>query len=197
MLLYIFPQVKSAMDEAVEKWGKINATINCAGIAIAMKTIGKKGPHDLSQFSKVLHVNTTGTFNVIRLAAEKMAHNEADGDGIRGVIVNTASIAAMDGQMGQAAYAASKGAVVAMTLPIARDLSSTGIRVNTVAPGLFLTPMLEGLPETVRTQLGAGVPLPKRLGKPAEYAKLVQSIIENPMLNGEVIRLDGALRMQP
>ena len=126
-----------------------------------------------------------------------MATNEADEDGVRGVIVNTASIAAFDGQMGQAAYAASKGAVVGMTLPIARDLASHGIRVNTIAPGLFLTPMLEGLPESVRTQLAAGVPLPKRLGKPAEYAKLVQSIIENPMLNGEVIRLDGALRMQP
>ena len=148
-------------------------------------------------FSKVLQVNAAGSFNVIRLAAEKMSLNEADEDGIKGVIVNTASIAAMDGQMGQAAYAASKGAVVAMTLPIARDLSSHGVRVNCIAPGLFLTPMLEGLPEAVRTQLGQTVPLPKRLGKPAEYAKLVQSIVENPMLNGEVIRLDGALRMSP
>jgi len=189
--------VKEALDAAIAKFGKINTAVNCAGIAIAVKTLSKKGPHDLSQFSKVLNVNTTGTFNVIRLAAERMATNEADEDGIRGVIVNTASIAAFDGQMGQAAYAASKGAVVGMTLPIARDLSSYGIRVNTIAPGLFLTPMLESLPESVRTHLAAGVPLPKRLGKPAEYAKLVQSIIENPMLNGEVIRLDGALRMQP
>jgi 3-hydroxyacyl-CoA dehydrogenase / 3-hydroxy-2-methylbutyryl-CoA dehydrogenase len=189
--------VKASLDAAIAKFGKINTAVNCAGIAIAVKTLGKKGPHDLNQFSKVLHVNTTGTFNVVRLVAERMSTNEPDEDGVRGVIVNTASIAAMDGQMGQAAYAASKGAVVAMTLPIARDLAANGIRVNTVAPGLFLTPMLEGLPEAVRTQLGAGVPLPKRLGKPAEFAKLVQAIIENPMLNGETIRLDGALRMQP
>jgi 3-hydroxyacyl-CoA dehydrogenase/3-hydroxy-2-methylbutyryl-CoA dehydrogenase len=185
------------MAAAVAKWGKINATVNCAGIAIAVKTLNKKGPHDLGQFSKVLQVNAAGTFNVVRLAAEVMAKNEADEDGIRGVIVNTASIAAMDGQMGQAAYAVSKGAVVSMTLPIARDLSSYGIRVNCIAPGLFLTPMLESLPESVRIQLGSTVPLPKRLGKPAEYAKLVHHIIENPMLNGETIRLDGALRMQP
>lgn len=189
--------MKAAIDAAIGKWGKINTAVNCAGIAIAVKTLNKKGPHDLQLFSKVLHVNTAGTFNVIRLVAEKMAGNEPDEDGIRGVIVNTASIAAMDGQMGQAAYAASKGAVVSMTLPIARDLSAFGIRVNTIAPGLFLTPMLESLPEAVRTQLASTVPLPKRLGKPAEFAKLVQQIVENPMLNGEVIRLDGALRMQP
>lgn len=196
-VMSVYVQVKASLDAAVAKWGKVNTAVNCAGIAIAVKTLSKRGPHDLGKFSKVLQVNAAGTFNVVRLAAEKMAQNEADEDGIRGVIVNTASIAAMDGQMGQAAYAASKGAVVSMTLPIARDLSSHGIRVNCVAPGLFLTPMLESLPEAVRTQLGQTVPLPKRLGKPAEYAKLVQSIVENPMLNGEVIRLDGALRMQP
>ena len=189
--------VAEAMDQAVQRWGKVNVAVNCAGIAIAQKTLSKKGPHDLGAFSKVIHVNTVGTFNVIRLAAARMALNEPDEDNIRGVIVNTASVAAFDGQIGQAAYAASKGAVVGMTLPIARDLSSVGIRVNTIAPGLFLTPMLEGLPEQVRNELGQTVPLPKRLGKPAEYAKLVQSIIENSMLNGETIRLDGALRMQP
>lgn len=189
--------VAAAMDQAVERWGKVNVAVNCAGIAIAQRTLSKKGPHDLSAFAKVLNVNTVGTFNVIRLAAQRMALNEPDEDMIRGVIINTASVAAFDGQIGQAAYAASKGAVVGMTLPIARDLSSSGIRVNTIAPGLFLTPMLEGLPEKVREQLGQTVPLPKRLGKPAEYAKLVQAIIENSMLNGETIRLDGAIRMQP
>lgn len=189
--------VGAALDQAVERWGKVNVAVNCAGIAIASRTLSKKGPHDLAAFSKVLNVNTVGTFNVIRLAAARMALNTPDEDNIRGVIINTASIAAFDGQIGQAAYAASKGAVVGMTLPIARDLSSFGIRVNTIAPGLFLTPMLESLPETVRNELGQTVPLPKRLGKPAEFAKLVQAIIENSMLNGEVIRLDGALRMQP
>jgi 3-hydroxyacyl-CoA dehydrogenase / 3-hydroxy-2-methylbutyryl-CoA dehydrogenase len=169
--------------------------LSSVGIAIAQKTLNKKGAHDLAAFSKVLNVNTVGTFNVIRLAAEQMATNEPDQDGKRGVIVNTASIAAMDGQMGQAAYAASKGAVVAMTLPIARDLASTGIRICTIAPGLFMTPMLAGLPEPALQALAAGVPFPKRLGQPEEYAQLVQCIIENPMLNGEVIRLDGALRM--
>ena len=189
--------VKSALGLGMEKWGKVNVVVNCAGIAPPMRVLGKKGPHSLDQFIKVLNVNTVGTFNVIRLAAEKMSLNKPDNDGIRGVIINTASIAAMDGQIGQAAYAASKGAVASMTLPIARDLASTGIRVNTIAPGLFLTPMLEGLPEQVRTDLASTVPLPKRLGKPEEYAKLVEAIIENSMLNGEIIRLDGALRMQP
>lgn len=189
--------VKNAITNGVNRWGKINATINCAGIGIAVKTLGKKGPHPLQQFSNVLRVNTVGSFNVLRLTADQMTQNTADENGLRGVIINTASIAAMDGQMGQAAYAASKGAIVSMTLPIARDLASYGIRVNAIAPGLFLTPMLEGLPEAVRTTLASTVPLPKRLGNPAEYAQLVQSIIENPMLNGEVIRLDGALRMQP
>jgi 3-hydroxyacyl-CoA dehydrogenase/3-hydroxy-2-methylbutyryl-CoA dehydrogenase len=190
-------QMKASIAKTVAAFGKINVTVNCAGIAPPMKTLGKKGPHSLAQFAKVLHVNTTGTFNSIRLTAEAMSTNEADKDGLRGVIINTASIAAMDGQIGQAAYAASKGAVVAMTLPIARDLSSYGIRVCTIAPGLFMTPMLEGLPEQVRIDLASTVPLPKRLGNPDEYAKLAQAIIENSMLNGEVIRLDGALRMQP
>jgi len=190
--------VSKAMSDVVSKWGEVNVVVNCAGIAPPMRTLSKKGPHSLAQFSKVLNINTVGTFNVIRLAAEKMSANKpSDSDGMRGVIINTASIAAMDGQIGQAAYAASKGAVVSMTLPIARDLSSVGIRVCTIAPGLFLTPMLEGLPEKVQNDLASTVPLPKRLGKPDEYAKLVEAIIDNNMLNGEVIRLDGALRMQP
>jgi 3-hydroxyacyl-CoA dehydrogenase/3-hydroxy-2-methylbutyryl-CoA dehydrogenase len=190
-------QVRESMNEAVKKWGKLNAAVNCAGIAIANKTLSKKGVHDLNAFIKVLTVNTAGTFNVCRIAADIMQKNEADADGKRGVFVNTASVAAFDGQIGQVAYAASKGAVAAMTLPLARDLSSVGIRVCTIAPGLFLTPMLESLPEAVRKELGATVPFPKRLGNPDEYAMLVESILLNPMLNGETIRLDGALRMQP
>lgn len=190
-------QVQAAIQGALKAFGKINVAVNCAGIAPPMKTLSKKGPHNLAQFAKVLQVNTIGTFNVVRLAAEAMAGNELDEDKERGVIINTASVAAFDGQIGQAAYAASKGAVAAMTLPLARDLSSYGIRVNTIAPGLFLTPMLEGLPEAVRIDLASTVPFPKRLGNPDEYARLVQSIIENAMLNGETIRLDGALRMQP
>jgi NAD(P)-dependent dehydrogenase (short-subunit alcohol dehydrogenase family) len=186
-----------SLQEGIDKFGKINVTVNCAGIAVAQKTLSKKGPHNLEAFSKVLTVNTVGTFNVTRLVAEKMTLNTADEDGLKGVVINTASVAAYDGQIGQAAYAASKGAVVAMTLPIARDLSSSGVRVMGIAPGLFLTPMLEGLPTIVRTELGNSVPLPKRLGRPDEYAKLVEAIIKNPMLNGEVIRLDGAIRMKP
>ena len=190
-------QVKDAMEQTIKKWGKVNVCVNCAGVAPPMKTLSKKGPHNLDQFSRVLQINTVGTFNVIRLAAEKMALNPVDEDGLRGLIINTASIAAYEGQIGQAAYAASKGAIVSMTLPIARDLASYGIRVNTIAPGLMMTPMLEGLPENVRIDLAKTVLLPKRLGKPDEFAKLVQAIIENPLLNGEVIRLDGGLRMQP
>jgi len=162
-----------------------------------MKTVSKKGSHPLDQFEKVLKVNTVGTFNVIRLAAEQMAKNEPNDGGERGVIVNTASVAAYEGQIGQAAYSASKGAIVGMTIPIARDLAQYGIRVNTIAPGLFLTPLLLKLPEKVRNELGKTAPFPNRLGDPSEYGQLVQSIIENPMINGEVIRLDGALRMQP
>lgn len=186
------------VDSTMQAFGSIHANINCAGIAPPARVINKKGlPHSLSQFQEVMNVNTVGTFNCLRLTAQQMIKNEADKDGLRGVIINTASIAAMDGQIGQAAYAASKGAIVAMTLPLARDLSSSGIRVCTIAPGLFLTPMLEGLPEKVQLDLAATVPLPRRLGNPDEYAKLVVAIMENSMLNGEVIRLDGALRMQP
>lgn len=190
--------IQNAMDTIINKWGRLDVAVNCAGIAPPMRTINKKGlPHCLEQFNKVLSINTAGTFNVIRLAAEKMALNKGDSDGKRGVIINTASVAAMDGQIGQAAYAASKGAIVSMTLPIARDLASFGIRVCTIAPGLFMTPMMEGLPEQVKIDLAKTVPFPKRLGIPDEYAQLVESIINNPMLNGETIRLDGALRMQP
>lgn len=190
--------VQQAIKLANEKFGPLNAAVNCAGIGIAVRTLSKKGVvHPLNQFEKVLKVNTIGTFNVIRLVAEQMVTNEPNEEGERGVIINTASVAAYEGQIGQAAYSASKGAIVGMTLPIARDLSQNGIRVNTVAPGLCLTPLLLGLPEKVRDQLGKQVPFPSRLGDPAEYGQLVQSIIENPMINGEVIRLDGALRMQP
>jgi len=189
--------VRKGFDEAIRKWGKVNAVVNCAGILSPMKTLSKKGPANLDQFAKVQMVNVVGTFNVIRLAAERMALNAADEDGQRGVIINTASIAAMEGQIGQAAYAASKGAIASMTLPIARDLSSYGIRVCCIAPGLFLTPMLEELSEDIRKSLASGVPFPKRLGNPDEFARLAQNIIENSMLNGETIRLDGALRMQP
>lgn len=189
--------VKTALDQAVEKFGKITAAVNCAGIGGSQKTYGKNGPFNLALFTKVVTVNLIGTFNVIRLAAERMSENEPNELGERGVIVNTASAAAFEGQMGQAAYSASKGGVVGMTLPIARDLASYGIRVVTIAPGLFETPMLGRAPEHLKQALCAMVPFPKRLGQPPEFAHLVQSIIENPMLNGEVIRLDGALRMQP
>lgn len=189
--------VRSALDQGVEKFGKITAVVNCAGISGSQKTYGKNGPFDLVLFTKIIHVNLIGTFNVIRLAAEKMSENEPNEQGERGVIVNTASAAAFEGQIGQAAYSASKGGVVGMTLPIARDLSSYGIRVVTIAPGLFETPMLGRAPEHLKQALSAMVPFPQRLGQPNEFAHLVQSIIENPMLNGEVIRLDGALRMQP
>jgi len=177
--------------------GTLRGLVNCAGIAPAVKTVGKDGPHPLDTFSKTISVNLIGTFNMIRLAAAAIAQTAPSEGGERGVIVNTASVAAYDGQIGQAAYAASKGGVVAMTLPIARDLSRSGIRVMTIAPGLFETPMLLGMPKEVQDALGAMVPFPPRLGKPEEYAMLVKQIVENPMLNGEVIRLDGAIRMQP
>ncbi|XP_020603572.1 3-hydroxyacyl-CoA dehydrogenase type-2-like isoform X1 [Orbicella faveolata] len=189
--------VQQAIKLANEKFGCLTVAVNCAGIGNAAKTVSKKGAHPLAQFEKVLKVNTVGTFNVIRLVAEQMAKNEPNEGGERGVIVNTASVAAYEGQIGQAAYSASKGAIVGMTLPIARDLAQYGIRVNTIAPGLFLTPLLMQLPEKVRNELGKTMPFPSRLGDPSEYGQLVQSIIENPMINGEVIRLDGALRMQP
>lgn len=191
--------VKKAIEAVKSNFGQLNALVNCAGVGVAFRTYNftKKRSHKLEDFQRVINVNLVGTFNVIRLACEAFALNEPNKDGQRGVIVNTASIAAFDGQIGQAAYAASKGGVVAMTLPIARDLSNMGVRVCTIAPGLFDTPMLAGLPDKARKFLAETVPFPQRLGNPAEYAQLVQSIIENPMLNGEVIRLDGALRMQP
>ncbi len=187
----------AAVRTAVEQLGGLHILVNCAGIAIAEKVIGKSGVHDLKRFSKVIQVNLIGVFNSLRLGAQVMSQNAPDEDGERGVIVNTASVAAFDGQIGQIAYAASKGGVAAMTLPAARDLASYGIRVVTIAPGIFDTPMLAGLPEPARASLGQQVPFPSRLGRPEEYAQLVQSIVENPMLNGETIRLDGAIRMAP
>ena len=177
--------------------GKLAGLVNCAGIAPAAKTVGKDGPHALDVFAKVVTVNLIGTFNMIRLAAEAMCKNEPEATGERGVIVNTASVAAYDGQIGQAAYSASKGGVVGMTLPIARDLARNGIRVMTIAPGIFGTPMLFSMPQEVQNALAASVPFPSRLGTPADYAKLVHQIITNDMLNGEVIRLDGAIRLAP
>jgi NAD(P)-dependent dehydrogenase (short-subunit alcohol dehydrogenase family) len=181
----------------VKTFGGLQGLVNCAGIAVGEKTIGKEGPHALASFTRVVTVNLIGTFNMIRLAADAMVKGQPNAGGERGVIVNTASVAAFDGQIGQAAYSASKGGVVGMTLPIARDLARSGIRVMTIAPGIFLTPMLHSLPKEVQDSLGAQVPFPSRLGQPAEYAALVKHIVENPMLNGEVIRLDGAIRMAP
>jgi NAD(P)-dependent dehydrogenase (short-subunit alcohol dehydrogenase family) len=189
--------VKTVINLAIAKFGALRGAINCAGIGVAEKTLGKDGPHPLSTFKRVIEVNLIGTFNVIRLAAAQMAEQEPTPSGERGVIVNTASVAAFDGQIGQVAYSASKGGIVSMTLPIARDLARNGIRVVTIAPGLFDTPLLAGLPEKMRESLGAQIPFPPRLGRPPEYAALVRHIIENEMLNGEVIRLDGALRMPP
>lgn len=189
--------VQTAVTLARNTFGHLHGAINCAGKAIAAKVLGKNGPHDLEAFSLVIQINLIGTFNIIRLTAEAMSHNEPNAGGERGVIINTASVAAYDGQIGQAAYAASKGGVVGMTLPIARELAQHGIRVMTIAPGIFDTPMLAGLPEAARLSLGQQVPFPSRLGQPDEYAQLAQHIIENPMLNGEVIRLDGAIRMAP
>ena len=189
--------VQNAVETATNKYGSLQGVINCAGIAIGEKTIGKSGPHDLGRFIKVIQVNLVGTFNAIRLAAVAMAQNEPNESGERGIIVNTASVAAFDGQIGQVAYSASKGGIVGMTLPIARDLARDGIRVMTIAPGIFDTPMLAELPEKVRLSLGEQVPFPSRLGQPSDYAALVQHIIENEMLNGDVIRLDGAIRMAP
>jgi len=189
--------VKNAVAAAVSTFGALHGAINCAGIGVGEKTVGKDGPHALASFKKVIEVNLIGTFNVIRLAAAQMTGQEPTATGERGVIINTASIAAFDGQIGQAAYSASKGGIVGMTLPIARDLARTGIRVVTIAPGLFDTPLLAGLSEEIRKALGAQVPFPARLGDPREYGALAKHIIENEMLNGEVIRLDGALRMPP
>ncbi|XP_067635187.1 3-hydroxyacyl-CoA dehydrogenase type-2 [Eurosta solidaginis] len=191
--------VQTAVNTAKEKFGRLDLLVNCAGTATAVKTynFNKDVPHRLDDFARVVTINTIGTFNVIRLAAGLMGTNEPNKDGQRGVIVNTASVAAYDGQIGQAAYSASKAAVVGMTLPIARDLSTQGIRVCTIAPGLFNTPMLQALPEKVRTFLAKSIPFPQRLGEPSEFAHMVQAIYENPLMNGETIRLDGALRMQP
>ena len=186
---------KAAVDAAVRNFGGLQGLVNCAGIAIAERTVKKEGPHALASFARVIGINLIGTFNMIRLAAVAMAKGQPNPE--RGVIVNTASVAAYDGQIGQAAYSASKGGVVGMTLPIARDLSRDGIRVCTIAPGIFETPMLLGMPKDVQDALAKQVPFPPRLGKPSDYAQLVRSIVENEMLNGEVIRLDGAIRMAP
>jgi NAD(P)-dependent dehydrogenase (short-subunit alcohol dehydrogenase family) len=189
--------VQGALDTVRDAFASLHGLINCAGVGPAKKVLGRKGPHPLEDFNMVVQINLVGTFNPVRLAAAVMAENEPTGDGERGVIVNTASVAAFDGQIGQAAYAASKGAVVSMTLPLARELAAHGIRVITIAPGIFQTPMAAGLPEEVRESLSRQTPFPPRLGRPEEYAALVKHIVENEMLNGEVIRLDGAIRMAP
>ena len=187
---------QAAVDAAL-KLGKLFGLVNCAGIAIGEKTVGKNGPHALAAFTKTVTINLIGSFNMIRLAADAMAKNEPEATGERGVLISTASVAAYDGQIGQAAYSASKGGIVGMTLPIARDLARSGIRNMTIAPGIFGTPMLFGMPQEVQDALAASVPFPSRLGKPEDYAKLVHQIVTNEMLNGEVIRLDGAIRLAP
>lgn len=189
--------VRAAVMAAVDFTGALHGVVNCAGIAIAAKVVSSRGVHSLEAFNKVIQVNLVGSFNVIRLAAEVMIPQEPEPSGERGVIINTASVAAFDGQIGQAAYAASKSGIAGMTLPVARELAQHGIRVMTIAPGIFDTPMLAGLPEKARESLGQQVPFPSRLGKPDEYAALAVHIIENEMLNGEIIRLDGAIRMAP
>ncbi|QQX82827.1 3-hydroxyacyl-CoA dehydrogenase [Cupriavidus necator] len=186
-----------AAVDAATALGRLAGLVNCAGVAPGCKTVGKDGPHPLDSFERTVRINLIGTFNMTRLAAAAMVGNAPDDGGERGVIINTASVAAFEGQIGQAAYAASKGGVAAMTLAIARDLARDGVRCMTIAPGLFETPMLLGLPEAVRDALGKMVPFPSRLGLPAEFARLAEAIMTNPMLNGEVIRLDGAIRMQP
>jgi len=188
---------RAAVALALSAFGRLDGLVNCAGIAPGEKILGREGPHRLDSFARAISINLIGTFNMLRLAAEAIAANDPGPGGERGVIVNTASIAAFDGQIGQAAYAASKGGVAALTLPAARELARSGIRVVTIAPGIFRTPMMAGLPAEVQDSLGAAVPFPPRLGDPAEYAALVRHICENQMLNGEVIRLDGALRMGP
>lgn len=187
--------VQNAIKIALNTFGSLHGLVNCAGIGPAERVLGRQGMHSLASFSKVLQVNLIGTFNVLRLLAEVLQNNEPGLSGERGVIINTASVAAFDGQIGQAAYSASKGGIVAMTLPIARELARFGIRVMTIAPGIFETPMLANLPEEAKVSLGQQVPFPARMGQPAEYAALVKHILENQMLNGEVIRLDGAIRM--
>ena len=189
--------ITAAVDAAYDTFGGLNIVVNCAGIGWAGRTVTKDGPHPLELFETVIRINLIGTFNVIRLAASRMVNNQPNTAGERGVIINTASVAAYDGQIGQAAYSASKGGIVGMTLPIARDLSRSGIRVVTIAPGLFDTPLMAMLPEEARLSLGQQVPFPSRLGQPHEYAHLTAAIVENEMLNGETIRLDGAIRMAP
>lgn len=186
---------KAAVQLALDAFGALHGLANCAGVAPAEKVIGRNGVHGLESFARTININLIGTFNMLRLAAEAMAQNQPDAGGERGIIINTASVAAFDGQIGQAAYSASKSAVVGMTLPIARELARSGIRVMTIAPGIFETPMMAAMPQEVRDSLGASVPFPPRLGRPDEYAALARHIIENTMLNGEVIRLDGAIRM--
>lgn len=188
-------QAQGAVSAAIEHFGGLHGLVNCAGVAPAEKVLGRNGAHGLSSFRRTIEINLIGSFNMLRLAAETMAQGQPDEGGERGVIINTASVAAFDGQMGQAAYAASKGGVAAMTLPLARDLARSGIRVMCIAPGIFETPMMTGMPADVQASLAANVPFPPRLGRPHEYAALARHIIENSMLNGEVIRLDGALRM--
>jgi NAD(P)-dependent dehydrogenase (short-subunit alcohol dehydrogenase family) len=190
-------EIERAVDTAVQSFGALHGAVNAAGVGAAERVLGKEGPQPLAHFSKVIQINLVGTFNVIRLAAAAMARNQPDEAGERGVIVNTASVAAYDGQIGQAAYSASKGGIVAMTLPVAREFARIGVRVMTIAPGTFDTPLLAGLPEAARQSLAQQVPFPPRLGRPPEYAALVRHIFENQMLNGEVIRLDGAIRMAP
>jgi len=186
-----------AVVAAALSMGTLRGLVSCAGIAIGEKTVGKEGPHRLDAFARVIGINLIGTFNMIRLASDAMSKQAATADGERGVLINTASVAAFDGQIGQAAYSASKGGVVGMTLPIARDLARSGIRCVTIAPGLFATPMLLGMPQEVQDSLGKQAPFPARLGKPEEYAQMVKAILDNVMLNGETIRLDGAIRLQP
>lgn len=186
-----------AVDAAVETAGDLRILVNCAGIGTAGRVVGREGPQPLGEFEKVIRVNLIGTFNMLRVAAARMSLQEPLEDNERGIIVNTASVAAFDGQIGQAAYSASKGGIVSMALPIARELARFGVRVNTIAPGIFLTPLLQGMPEEIQQSLGASIPYPSRLGKPEEFANLVRFAIENPYLNGEVIRLDGAIRMAP
>lgn len=187
--------VNQAIEQALQRFGSIAGIINCAGIGPAKRVVGKEGPHALDFFQKVVQINLIGTFNTIRLVANQLQHNTPNQEGERGIVINTASVAAFDGQIGQAAYAASKGGIVAMTLPIAREFARMGIRVMSIAPGIFETPLLASLPQEAQDSLGKQVPFPPRLGKPQEFALLVKHIIENPMLNGEVIRLDGAIRM--
>ncbi|AOJ77058.1 3-hydroxyacyl-CoA dehydrogenase [Burkholderia ubonensis] len=188
---------QAALAATLDAFGRIDGLVNCAGVAPGEKVVGRDGPHRLASFARAVSINLVGTFNMIRLAADAMSKQDADANGERGVIVNTASIAAFDGQIGQAAYAASKGGVVGMTLPVARELARFGIRVVTIAPGIFATPMMTGMPQVVQDSLGRSVPFPSRLGRPEEFAALVRHIAGNTMLNGEVIRLDGALRMAP